>query len=76
MPRADIRKFKKLQDAEYTVVDLETSEQRLPIDGVYAFYEAMKNVWIEHKGHRVAVGSGFTPKERIQFAKDPSLIVS
>lgn len=74
--RVDVRKFKKLQDAEYTVVGLDISNQRLPVKGVFKFYDAMSNVWIEHKGHRVAVGSGFTPHERIRFAEDPSLIVS
>lgn len=71
----DIRKFKKFQDAEYTVVDMDVSPQRLPVNGVYDVYEACSNVWIEHKGHRVSVGSGFTPAERIAYAKDPSLIV-
>jgi hypothetical protein len=36
----DIRKFKKFQDAEYTVVDMDVSQQRLPVNGVYDVYEA------------------------------------
>ena len=74
--RADIRKFKKFQDAEYTVVDMDTSSMRLSVDGVYGIHEALSNVWIEHEGHRVSVGTGFTTDERIRFAKDPSQIVS
>lgn len=74
--RSDIRKFKKFQDAEYTVIDMDTSSMRLPIDGVYGIHEALSNVWIEHEGHRVSVGTGFTVDERIRFAKDPTQIVS
>ncbi|EJT49959.1 hypothetical protein A1Q1_00890 [Trichosporon asahii var. asahii CBS 2479] len=71
----DVFKFKNWQDAEYTVLSLDTSVQRLPVDGVYGEYEACANVWIEHKGHRVSVGSGFTPDQRLRYARDPSLIV-
>ena len=76
MVRSDIRKFKKFQDAEYTVVDMDTSNMRLAVNGEYGIHEALANVWIEHQGHRVSVGTGFTVDERIRFAKDPSRIVS
>ena len=76
MRRSDIRKFKKWQDAEYTVVDVENSRMRLAVNGVYGGYDAMANIWVEHKGVRVSVGSGFTADQRIQFGKNPELIVS
>jgi DNA ligase-1 len=76
MVRSDIRKCKKWQDAEYTVVDVENSRMRLAVNGVYGEYDAMANIWIEHKGVRVSVGSGFTTDQRIQFGKNPDLIVS
>ena len=76
MRRSDIRKFKKWQDAEYTVVDVENSRMRLAVNGVYGEYDAMANIWVEHKGVRVSVGSGFTADQRIQFGKNPELIVS
>ena len=76
MRRSDIRKFKKWQDAEYTVVDVENSRMRLAVDGVYGEYDAMANIWVEHKGVRVSVGSGFTADQRIQFGKNQELIVS
>jgi len=76
MRRSDIRKFKKWQDAEYTVIDVENSRMRLAVNGVYGDYDAMANIWIEHKGVKVSVGSGFTADQRIQFGKNPELIVS
>ena len=76
MRRSDIHKFKKWQDAEYTVIDVENSRMRLAVNGVYGEYDAMANIWIEHKGVRVSVGSGFTADQRIQFGKNPELIVS
>lgn len=69
-------KFKHWQDAEYTVQSLDTSIQRLSINGVYAEHDACSNVWIEHNGHPVSVGSGFTTAQRLQYAADPSTIVS
>jgi DNA ligase-1 len=72
----DIRKFKQWQDAEYVVTSLDTSRMRLAVDGVFAEHEACSNVWIEHKGTPVSIGSGFTAEQRLAYAKDPSLIVS
>jgi len=48
---------------------------RLAINGQFDEYEALSNVWIEHKGHRVSVGTGFTAEERVRFGADPSQIV-
>jgi len=72
---SDIRKFKQWQDAEYTVLSTETSKMRLAINGVFDEYEALANVWIEHKGVKVSVGSGFSAEERLRYAKNPELIV-
>ncbi|WVW86558.1 hypothetical protein I302_108608 [Kwoniella bestiolae CBS 10118] len=71
----DIRKFKKWMDAEYSVLSLDTSLMRLSVDGVFGEYEALANVWIEHDGHPVSVGSGFTAEQRIRYAKHPEQIV-
>ena len=49
---------------------------RLAVDGVFGEYDAMANIWIEHKGVRVSVGSGFTAEQRIRFGKRPEDIVS
>jgi DNA ligase-1 len=74
--RTDIRKFKKWQDAEYTVVGHDMSCMRLAVDGVFGEYEALAAIWILHKGVKVSVGSGFTADQRIKFGANPDLIVS
>ncbi|TYJ51967.1 hypothetical protein B9479_007433 [Cryptococcus floricola] len=71
----DVRKFKKWQDAEYPVLSLTTSTMRLSINGTFAERQAMANVWIEHKGTKVAVGSGWTAEERVRYAERPEEIV-
>ncbi|ADV22320.1 hypothetical protein I305_02692 [Cryptococcus gattii E566] len=72
---SDIRKFKKWQDAEYVVKSADTSTMRLAINDVFDEYEALANIWIEHKGHPVSVGSGFSAEERLRYAEKPEEIV-
>lgn len=71
-----MRKFKQWLDAEYTVKDVEISRQRLAIDGVFDEYAAVAALVISHKGHTVAIGSGLTARQRVDWAKEPGLIVS
>uniref|UniRef100_V5ET69 ATP-dependent DNA ligase family profile domain-containing protein n=2 Tax=Kalmanozyma brasiliensis (strain GHG001) TaxID=1365824 RepID=V5ET69_KALBG len=70
-----IRKFKEWKDAEYTVLAITVATMRLPIDGRFEEREAMASIQIEHRGTKVSVGSGFTPEQRVQFAKEPDGIV-
>lgn len=67
-------KYKQWQDAEYTVVGIETSFQRLSVHGQYAEREALAAVVIEHHGHRVSVGTGFTTDQRLRY-RTPEAIV-
>ncbi|SOV06625.1 uncharacterized protein UDID_01802 [Ustilago sp. UG-2017a] len=69
-----IRKFKEWKDAEYTVQGITVAIMRLPINGRFEEREAMAAIQIEHKGAKVSVGSGFTPEQRVEFAKDPRKI--
>lgn len=71
----DILKFKKWKDAEYTVVSAHNSTMRLAVDGTYEEREACANVIVEHNGHPVSVGSGFSAEQRLRFARDPGEIV-
>ncbi|WWC93135.1 uncharacterized protein L201_008102 [Kwoniella dendrophila CBS 6074] len=71
----DIRKFKKWQDGEYVVKSIDTSLMRLSVNGKFNEYKALSNVWIEHFGHPVSVGSGFTAEQRIKFAENPKKII-
>lgn len=49
---------------------------RLSVKGVFGEYDAMANVWIEHKGVKVSVGSGFTVEQRLRYGRHPEDIVS
>ena len=71
----DILKVKKFYDEEYVVVDLENSPNHVIVDGLEVEEMMLKNVIIEHKGHRVQVGSGFTIDERRNFFQNPDKIL-
>jgi DNA ligase-1 len=70
----DVLKYKQWQDAEYEVVGIETSTQRLSVHGKYGEHEALAAVLIEHKGHRVAVGTGFTTTQRLMFRRPENIV--
>ena len=70
-----MRKFKHWQDAEYVVRSLDTSVMRLAVNGVFGEHTACSNVWIDHNGTPVSIGSGFTAEQRLAYAEDPGLIV-
>jgi DNA ligase-1 len=60
-------KVKKFFDAEYKVLDYDVDEHEVVRDGKSETIEMLSQVWIEHKGHRVKVGSGFTQEQRLQY---------
>ncbi|ORX49530.1 DNA ligase/mRNA capping enzyme [Hesseltinella vesiculosa] len=66
-------KIKEWEDAEYEVMGIETGWMRLPNTGVEE--KVLTSVLIHHKGHPVSVGSGFGLGQRLDYAKDPSLIL-
>ena len=63
-------KVKKFHDAEYKVVDVDFDDHEVVRDGRSETIKMLAQVWIEHKGHRVKVGSGFTQDQRIQYMTD------
>ena len=63
-------KVKKFFDAEYKVVDVDFDNHEVVRDGRSETIKMLAQVWIEHKGHRVKVGSGFTQDQRIQYMTD------
>ena len=71
----DILKLKKFHDAEYKVLDIEVGPFRIVKDGREETIQTMTNVLIEHKGHKVSVGSGFSLQERQDFKENPAKIV-
>ena len=60
-------KVKKFFDAEYKVLDYDVDEHEVVRDGKSETVEMLSQVWIEHKGHRVKVGSGWTQEQRLQY---------
>lgn len=72
----ELFKLKKWKEEEYIVVSAHNNVMRLPVDGVFEEREACANVIIEHKGHPVSIGSGFSSEQRLRFARDPGEIVS
>ena len=63
-------KVKKFFDAEYEVLDADYDKHEVVRDGRSETIEILAQVWIEHKGHQVKVGSGFTQDQRIQYMTD------
>ena len=63
-------KVKKFFDAEYKVVGVDFDNHEVVRDGRSETIRMLAQVWIEHKGHKVKVGSGFTQDQRIQYMTD------
>ena len=60
-------KVKKFHDAEYEVIDYDTDTAEVVRNGRSETIEMLSQVWIEHKGHKVKVGSGWTHDQRLQY---------
>ena len=60
-------KVKKFHDDEYVVVDYDCDEHEVVRDGKSVTMNMLAQVWIEHKGHRVKVGSGWSQEQRLQY---------
>ena len=60
-------KVKSFHDAEYEVLDADYDYHEVVRNGKSETIQMLSQVWIEHKGHQVKVGSGFTQEQRIQY---------
>ena len=60
-------KVKKFHDAEYEVLDFDVDNHEIVVNGRSETVLMLSQVWIEHKGHRVKVGSGWTQDQRLQY---------
>jgi len=63
----NLLKVKKFHDAEYVVVDYDNDNHEVVRDGRSETIKMLAQVWIEHKGHRVKVGSGWSQEQRLQY---------
>ena len=66
-------KVKKFHDAEYEVLAFDIDEHEVVRYGRQDTIPMLSQVWIEHKGHKVKVGSGFTQEQRLQYT-DGSIV--
>tara|TARA_B100001250_G_scaffold81979_1_gene67645 strand:- start:1853 stop:3127 length:1275 start_codon:yes stop_codon:yes gene_type:complete len=64
----NLLKVKTFHDAEYTVIDADVDEMRIVKDGREEYLDMLAQVYIEHKGYTVKVGSGFTQEQRMKYA--------
>ena len=60
-------KVKKFFDAEYEVLGWDVDQHEVVRDGKSKSMTMLSQVWIEHKGHLVKVGSGFTQEQRLEY---------
>tara|TARA_B100001113_G_scaffold243015_1_gene199932 strand:- start:1912 stop:2658 length:747 start_codon:yes stop_codon:yes gene_type:complete len=60
-------KVKKFHDAEYEVLGWDIDTHEVVRDGKSESMTMLSQVWIEHKGYLVKVGSGFTQEQRLQY---------
>lgn len=71
----DLLKVKKMDDAEYEVIGIETGPFRVIENGKEITIDTLSAVKIIHKGNEVSVGSGFSLDQRKEFYANPSLII-
>lgn len=71
----DLLKYKSFFDDEYRVVDVEMGPFRYVLNGKEHEEVMLSCVKINHKGHSVKVGSGFSIDQRKEFYKNPENIV-
>ena len=60
-------KVKKFHDAEYEVLDFDVDNHEIVVNGRSETVPMLSQVWIEHKGYKVKVGSGWTQEQRLQY---------
>jgi len=71
----DLLKFKRFNDDEYEVVDVEMGPFRYVKDSAEHEETMLSCVMIQHKDYIVRVGSGFTIEQRQEFYKNPKKIL-
>ena len=66
----NLLKVKKFHDAEYEVIGYDVGPMAVVRDGKEKQETMLSQVYIEHKGHRVKVGSGFSQEQRIKYMNE------
>ena len=63
----NLLKVKSFHDAEYEVLGWDIDTHEVVRDGKSESMTMLSQVWINHKGYIVKVGSGFTQEQRLQY---------
>ena len=71
----DLLKVKKFFDDEYKVLDTEMGPFRYVKNGAECEETMLSCVMIQHKGHTVRVGSGFSIEQRQEIYRNPKKIL-
>jgi DNA ligase-1 len=71
----NLLKVKKMQDAEYVVTGVENGLHRIIDLGREVEEEMLRAVFIDHRGTKVRVGSGFSILDRRRYYKNPDEII-
>jgi len=71
----NLLKVKKFYDAEYVVESVDFEQHRVIREGKEVVIPMMAQAYINHKGHEVAVGSGWNQEQRIKYEANPKLII-
>ena len=71
----DLLKVKSFHDGEYKVVDIETTRKPMLKNGKMVPTDCCGAIIIEHKGNKVGVGTGMSDEQRVEWFKNPSLIL-
>ena len=66
----NLLKVKKFHDAEYKVIGYDVGPMAVVRNGKEKQETMLSQVYIEHKGHRVKVGSGFSQEQRIKYTTE------
>jgi DNA ligase-1 len=73
----DMLKVKEFHDAEYVITNVTMGPFRFidPVTGLEVEKEVLSRVAIDHKGHEVGVGSGFSLEQRQYYYANPEQLV-
>ena len=63
----NLLKIKKFFDAEYEVIDFDIDNHEIVVNNRSETVPMLSQVWVEHKGHKVKVGSGWTHEQRLKY---------
>ena len=71
----NLLKCKKFFDAEYKVISVDFDDHRIIRDGKEVVVPMLAQAYITHKGHEVAVGSGWSQEQRIRYEAKPEELI-